>query len=100
MHRLLVVLRGPVDAATVREECRVAQLAVAGPHKMAVCHVLASGQDSIADALRAQRQVTALLRHVLGTAAAERVPVFVASERDGQRVEDCGREWGATVVHG
>jgi hypothetical protein len=41
--------------------------------------------------------VTLALRRI-GEAAVESVAVFAASERDGERVDDCARAWGATEV--
>lgn len=70
---------------------------MAEPHELAVCHVLDDGRDGLEQSVRAQRVLTAALRIALG-ARAENVAVFVASDRDGYRIGDCAREWGATSV--
>jgi hypothetical protein len=95
MQRILVVLRGPIDAGTVRRRCT---FDVEGPYEMAVCHVLPQGSDGIRDGLRAQQEITAALRVAMGRRA-ESVAVLVASEREGDGVDDCAREWGATLVY-
>lgn len=97
MQRILVVFKGAIDVETLRERIRQELSRVSEPHELAVCHVLENGDDSLLEAIRAQRALTAALRRALGEAA-ENVAVFVASERDGYRVEDCAREWGATAV--
>jgi hypothetical protein len=38
-----------------------------------------------------------VLRQACGTEA-ENIPVFAVSDRDGERVEDYARAWGATMV--
>ena len=95
MQRILVVLRGPIDVGTVRRRCA---LTVTGPYEMAVCHVLPAGHDGIRDSLHAQKQITAALRVVLG-GRAENVAVLVASDRLGEGVDECAKEWGATLVY-
>jgi len=92
MDRLLVVIQRPIDLATLRERC-----SGAGPRDaVAVCVVL-PGTDGIAEVVRAQREVTAALRAAVG-ARAEAIAVFVASERPGYGVDECARDWGATLV--
>jgi hypothetical protein len=95
MQRILVVLRGPIDIGAVRRRCA---LDVTGPYEMAVCHVLPAGHDGIRDGLHAQKEITAALRVVLG-GRAENVAVLVASERQGEGVDECAKEWGATLVY-
>lgn len=89
-----MVVRGELDVEQLRPLFERAPFERA---EVAVCHVLEVGRDSICDALSSQRAITSALRAVLGPRA-EAVAVFVASERDGDTVEDCAREWGATVV--
>lgn len=94
MERILVVLRGPLDAGRLRQ---VFTAAPTEPHELAVCHVLPREEDTLVDSLRAARHVTAALRAALGEGA-ENVAVFVATDQEGDRVEDCARAWGATSV--
>ena len=96
MQRILVVLRGPVDTDVVRRRCT---LDVAGPYEMAICHVLPAGEDGVRESLQAQREITAALRAVMGRKA-ETIAVLVVSERPGYGVDECARDWGATVVDG
>jgi hypothetical protein len=95
MQRVLVVLRGPIEVEAVRRRCA---LEIAEPFELAVCHVLPEGRDGFNEGLRAQQEITAALRLVLGRRA-ETVAVFVASERHGYRVDDCMKDWGATLVY-
>lgn len=97
MERILVVFRGAIDVDVLRERCTSDVVRNAGDHLLAVCHVLDDGCDGLHHCVQAQRALTAALRIALGVAA-ENVAVFVASDRDGYRVDDCAREWGATVV--
>jgi hypothetical protein len=100
MHRILVVLRGPIDTEALRRRCSVEELdrlRANEPYEMAVCLVLPPGRDGIQDGIRAQREATATLRLVMG-GRAETVAVLVAWERQGYDAEACAREWGATVV--
>ncbi len=94
VRRVLLVLRGVIDADTVKRRC--AEVAYE-PLDLAVCYELPSGHDSFDDALSAQRALTELLREACG-ARAESVPIFTVSDRDGDRVDDYAREWGATEV--
>ena len=97
MQRILVVLRGPIEIDQLRRRWAAALAGVSGPYELAVCLVLGEGDDGLRHAVRAQRDLTAALRVAVGTAA-ETIAVFVASERDGYGVDDCARDWGATVV--
>jgi len=96
VSRTLLVLRGPIDAESIRASC---QAAASGPGELAVCRLLPEGGEALKDALSAQRAISSVLRCILG-ARAEDVAVFVASRREGDRVEDCARLWGATTVVG
>jgi hypothetical protein len=69
----------------------------AEPGEVAVCYELAPGKDGFHEALNAQQAITLALRQTCGPRA-EQVAVFAVSEREGERVEDYAREWGATVV--
>ncbi len=62
-----------------------------------MCCVFEEHSTSLAQSVGAQRAVTRELRQILGERA-EKIAVFVASARQGDRVEDWAREWGATVV--
>ena len=93
--RVLVVLREPIATARLRERCGA--LVEAG-HSVAVCYVPASALGLHAT-LDAQRKVTLALRQAIDDLA-EKIPVFVATERDGDRIEDCARAWEATDVEG
>ena len=97
MQRILVILRGPIDVKSVRSRFALDDLNVTVPHAMAVCHVLPDGADGLHDSIRAQREITAALREALGSRA-EDLAVLVAYDREGYRVDDCAREWGATIV--
>jgi hypothetical protein len=103
MHRVLVVYRGPVDVREVRRRCHslleklLALDSQHDAHELAFCRVLARGSDEVADGLRAQREITAVLRVVLGTRA-ETVAVLIACEGGHYDVDDCARDWGATLV--
>lgn len=96
MVRLLLVTTGPIDAALVRRRWSEGRSNVTEPYEMAICHVLPAG-GGLRETLRAQRAITAALREALG-AGAEAVAVLVASDQEGDRVDDYAREWGATVV--
>jgi len=65
--------------------------------ELAICYELPPGKDGLLDALSAQRALTVVLREACG-ARAEQVAVFAFADRDGERLEDYVREWGATVV--
>lgn len=89
-----MVIRGLVDELELKRRCAGA------PNDntwVAICYELPPGQDGLAEGLSAQRTLTQVLRAVFG-AKAEYIPVFVASDRDGERTEDCVRDWGATEV--
>jgi hypothetical protein len=94
MQRILVVFRAGIDVETVRRRCA---LDVAQPHEMAVCYVLQADEMSVEAAVEAQRRITLLLRQALDHRA-ETIPIFVVTERDGDQVDDCAREWAATEV--
>jgi hypothetical protein len=65
--------------------------------ELAVCYELPLGSDGFHQALHAQQAVTSMLRQECGPRA-EQVAVFAISDREGERLEDYVREWGATVV--
>jgi hypothetical protein len=92
--RVLLVLRGPIDTEVVKQ----LWLTAAADHgEVAFCYEMPADCDGLADVLLAQRTVTEALRRACGEAA-ERIAVFAVSDRDGERVSDIAREWGATVV--
>ena len=64
---------------------------------LALCYVLPQGDDGLHAGLAAQRALTAALRQAHG-ADAEHIPVFVACNRIGERVNDYATAWGATEV--
>jgi len=100
MQRILLVLRGPIDAEMLARRCSVEVLdglRKDEPYEMAICLVLPEGRDGIHDSIQAQREATAVLRVVMGSGA-ETVAVLVASDRQGYDVDACAREWGATIV--
>jgi hypothetical protein len=66
---------------------------------IAFCYELPPGRDGLAEALAAQRSLTALLRQHQATTA-ESIPIFVATNRAGESVDDCASAWGATEVKG
>ncbi len=94
VSRILLVMRGALTEQTVRDCCGEACTDGA---LIALCYELPQGHDSFIDGLAAQRRLTAILRQIHG-ARAETIAVFVVSSHDGQRVEDCARDWGATEV--
>jgi hypothetical protein len=94
MHRVLVVYRGPIEVGQVRRRC---VLPLDEPVELALCLVLPPGSDGFSDGLRAQKEITAALRAALGQRA-ETVAVLVACEGSAYDVDDCAREWGATLV--
>ena len=91
--RVLVVLQDPIATESIQERC--SQLIAEG-HEIAVCHVLPAG-EGLRASLETQRKITMELRVAFG-ASAEAIPVFVISGLDGDGVDDCAREWGATDV--
>lgn len=100
MQRILVVLRGPVNADVLGRRCSLEaleELHANEPYELAICLVLPEGRDGILDSVQAQREITAALRVVLGSRA-ETVAVLVASDRKDYDADACAREWGATVV--
>jgi len=94
VRRILLVLRGPIQKKLVLGCGEALQATDA---LVAVCYELPSGRDSLAEGLAAQRELTSLLRDVCGERA-ESVPVFTASDREGESVADCQSSWGATEV--
>lgn len=97
MVRMLLVITGAIDVDLVRRRWSEGSVNVTEPYEVAICHVLPSGKDSLRETLRAQQAITAALRLIIG-GRAEAIPVLVASDRSGDRVEDYAREWGATLV--
>jgi hypothetical protein len=91
--RVLVVLREPIATDSLRERCG---RLVAEGHCVAVCYAAASTLG-LEGTLEAQRKITLALRHAID-GAAEEIPVFVATERDGEGIDDCALAWGATEV--
>jgi len=91
--RSLLVLDGLIEAEVLRE--RLASQ-VTSEHEFAICYV-AGVPSGLARTLNAQRALTAVLREVLGDSA-ESVAIFVVSGADGDGVEECATEWGATNV--
>lgn len=94
MLRVLVLLRGPIQASAV-----IARLETEAWREVefAFCYELARDHDGLDGALEAQRAMTEVLRQVFGHAA-ENIPVFAVSDRPGERVEDYALSWGAAVV--
>jgi hypothetical protein len=92
--KILVVMRGAINEESVRRCCRDLPTENAA---IAVCYELPPGHDGLVEGLAAQRALTAMLRQVRG-ADAETIAVFVVSDREGQRVDDCASAWGATEV--
>jgi hypothetical protein len=91
--RVLVVLAGSVEPAIIEQRCGGV---VGDGHEVAVCYRFPA-EVALPKILDAQREVTAALRRVFGPAA-EAIPVFVATNAEGDRVEDCALAWGATDV--
>jgi hypothetical protein len=91
--RVLVVLPESVTEDAVRQRCLPH---VRQGHDLAVCYV-AAAHTSLLDTLDVQRKVTSVLRQVLD-GSAEQVPVFVVTQRAGDDIEECARNWGATEV--
>ena len=87
-------MRGPIDRVSVEKCCRVV---VGEEAALAICYVLADGRDGLAEGLVAQRALTIALRQ-LRAEQAESVAIFVACDREGERVSDYARAWGATEV--
>ncbi len=94
MQRILVVLRAATDVETLRQRFRPS---VAETHEMAVCYVLPDNEQGIGAMVEAQRRITVSLRRALDQRA-ERIAIFVVTDRDGDSVDACARDWGATVV--
>lgn len=98
VRRILLVLRGEIDSELLVRRYRDLP---PSPRDalVAICYQLPPGHDGLIESLNAQRALTTALRAAQG-AEAEQVPVFVACERDGERLADCARAWGATEVLG
>ncbi len=94
MQRILVVLRAATDVETLRQRFRPS---VAETHEMAVCYVLPDNEQGIGAMVEAQRRITVSLRRALDQRA-ERIAIFVVTDRDGDSADACARDWGATVV--
>jgi hypothetical protein len=94
VRRILLILRGALDEAAVAQ-C-YAQGGIDGA-EVAICYQLPSGLDGLREGLAAQRTLTALLRQ-LPEIEAETIPVFVACDREGERISDYAAAWGATEV--
>jgi hypothetical protein len=91
VERILLVVRGPHDAASVRRQCEELS---ADLYEVAVCLELAEATVALVEAVHAQRAMTAALREALGSRA-ENIAVLVACQREGEAVKDCARDWGA-----
>ncbi|HYP98917.1 MAG TPA: hypothetical protein VER96_09590 [Polyangiaceae bacterium] len=87
-------MRGPIEASALTARVEGESWALA---EFAICYQLPANQDGLDDALEAQRALTEVLRQLFGQVA-ENIPVFAASHRAGERVEDYALAWGATVV--
>lgn len=96
MRRILLVLRGAVNHAAVAACC--AKLGTDSA-ELALCYELPLGLDGLREGLAAQRSLTAFLRQ-LRQGQAEAIPVFVACDREGERISDYASAWGATEVRG
>jgi hypothetical protein len=94
VQRVLLVMRGPIDTETVRRRWESVE---DGTADLAICYELPSGSEALPDAVQAQRAITEALRAVCG-ARAEAIAIFAVTDRDGDRVADYAREWGATRV--
>ena len=94
MLRVLLVLRGPIEASAVAARLEGEAWREA---EFAFCYELSPEHDGLDGALEAQRALTGVLRQVFGHGA-ENIPVFAVSHRPGERVEDYALAWGATVV--
>jgi hypothetical protein len=93
MERVLVVMRGALDLESLHAACALLE---GEAHELAICHVV-EGHGGLAEALAAQRRLTAALRGRFGDRA-ESFAVFVVSDVAGDTVDDLAREWGATTV--
>jgi hypothetical protein len=93
--RVLVVLSEPFAVAHVQQRC--AGLVNPGV-ELAVCCVVDERTD-LQVSLEHQRRITVALRRAFG-ALAETIAVFIVTNGEGDRVEDCARAWGATEVRG
>jgi hypothetical protein len=91
--RVLVVLSGSVEADVIKQRCVPA---IDEGHEVALCYVLTTHPD-LRVAIGVQQAVTATLRRTLGQSA-ENIPVFVATDAEGDRVEDWAQAWEATDV--
>jgi hypothetical protein len=91
--RVLVVLSGPVEASAVQARCAAT---MEEGHELALCYVLSTHPD-LRVVITLQQELTAILRRLLG-ASAEKIPVFVATNVEGDRVEDWADAWDATDV--
>jgi hypothetical protein len=90
----MLVLSGPIDAAMVSQRWQAWASEIA---EFAVCYELPVDQNGFRDALAAQRAVTQALRRACGQQA-ETIAIFAVTDREGERVGDYAREWGATEV--
>jgi hypothetical protein len=95
VKKLVLAMRGPLDVAAVRARCQ--GLSLQGVLAVAICYELDAGDDGLAAGLSAQRAITAALREIYG-ADAEQVAIFVARDREGERLADIARDWEATEV--
>lgn len=94
MRRIMLVLRGSIDSELVRQRW---QEVSSGAAELAVCYELPTDHNGFRDALEAQRAVTGALRRACGQQA-ESIAIFAVTDRDGERVDDYARAWGATEV--
>mgnify|MGYP001550816636 CR=1 FL=1 len=92
MRRVLVILSGEIDGPVLRSRCGALESAGA----IALCYQLPDNAG-LEQGLTVQRRLTQLLRATLGPAA-EAVPIFIATDRDGERTADLADAWGATEV--
>jgi hypothetical protein len=96
VQRVLIVMRGPIDAEVLRRRC---ESMAEGAAVLAICYELPSGSEGLPEAVQAQRTITEALRAGCGSRA-ESIAIFAVTDREGDRVADCAREWGATMVKG
>jgi hypothetical protein len=64
---------------------------------LVVSQRLPNQMSESSNSLEHQRRITVALRRAFG-ALAEAIAVFIVTNGEGDRVEDCARAWGATEV--
>jgi hypothetical protein len=95
VRRTLIVMRGKIDIESL--ERLFARVSLGHDGDVAIGYELPTADCGLGDALAAQQAITAALRRHYGSAA-EEMAVFVAADREGERIDDLAEAWRASEI--